>query len=495
MGQSIDRHEFTPEEHARFAQRLLECLDAFRTLLARPGFGVGSRTVGAELEVHLVDRDGHATPGSTAVLERTEDPRLTAEIDRFNLECTVRPAPLAGRPFAQLAGELETALAEMRKRAAEVGARVVPVGVLPTLRREDLGLAALTQSHRHRALTLGLRGRRSGPFHIRIEGEESLALDMDDVSAAGACTSAQFHLKVDPADFARVHNASQLATAPALALAGNSPLFLGKRLWQETRIALYRQATDGRSGEEEAYALPVRTTFGHGWVREGPHELYAQAVALYPTLMPVMSGEDPRAVVAAGGLPHLDELRLHQGTVYMWNRAIFDPVDGGHVRVELRALPSGPTVVDTLANGAFLMGLTLALSGEVEQLLPGLPFRLAADSFHAAAREGLEARLRWPFRLAPSPRPIPVRELLPGLLGRAELALVEAGVMREDVAGLFDVLRERLRSGRTGARWQLETVARLEAQGRSRESAVRGMLERYLEHAATGAPVHSWPVG
>jgi hypothetical protein len=492
MGLHIDREHFTAEDEARFVPRLQEALDALAALLARPRFGEGPTTVGAELELHLVDGSGRPLPINRQVLAQTVDPRMTVEINRFNLECNLKPQLLAQRAFSGLAAELADTLAEVRRAAGAAGARVAPIGVLPTLREEDLGSSALTALPRYRALSRALRRQRGGPFRIAISGQDSLALEADDVTLEGASTSLQFHLRVAPGDFARIFNAAQLATAPVLALAGNSPLFLGRRLWQETRVALFRQSVDVR-GEDEC-ARPSRVSFGHGWVRRGAHELFAEAVALHAPLLPALGAEAPLAVVQEGGMPRLEELRLHLGTVWSWNRPVYDPEWGGHLRVELRALPSGPTVADMVANGAFLLGLTLALSQEVEALLPGMPFRYASANFYRAARLGLEAFLQWPSRTPLSPRQLPARTLLPALLEQARGGLLAAGVPQAELEGPFALLAERLATGQTGARWQLACLARLE-RGLPREEALAAMLERYLAHAEEGTPVHRWPVG
>ncbi|RKG95790.1 glutamate--cysteine ligase [Corallococcus sp. CA047B] len=494
MGLAIQQEEFTPKEHERFVQRLAESLEALRALLRRPGFGVGPTTMGAELEVYLVDRAGYPLPVNQLVLAQSKDERLTLELNRFNMEMNVRPSLLAGRPFTALRTEFEDVLKELGRAAATQGARVAAIGILPTLRQADLGKGALTQQARYRALNAAIRKRRDGPFQVAIAGDDALNLAWDDVTLEGANTSLQFHLRVAPEDFAHVYNAAQLATAPVLAAAGNSPLFLGKRLWEETRVALFQQATDdrGEGGDEVAHLHP-RVTFGHGWVREGVHELFSEAVALYPPLLPVVGDESPMEVVAAGGVPGLGELRLHQSTVWSWNRAIYDPQGDGHVRIELRALPAGPTVADMVANGAFLLGLTLGLAERVDALLPALPFWQARRNFKQAARHGLDAVMLWPAEVAPSPRPVPVVDLVKQLLPVARRGLTEHGVDPEEADAMLDIIAQRVALRRTGSRWQREVLAKLEAH-MPRPDAMAAMLERYLQHAEEGLPVHTWPV-
>jgi hypothetical protein len=235
MGLTIDRERFEPLEYRRFERRLDECLVALARLLERPGFGTGPATVGAELELFLVDDRGRALPRNTEVRAETADPRVVLEIDRFNLELNLTPAPLAGRPFAAMASELDQALGIVRRAAAWHGGRVAMVGILPTLGPGDLALASLSDAPRYRALNNGLRRLRQEPFRIRISGADPLELDADDVGLEGANTSFQVHLRVDPDRFADHFNAAQLATGPVLAACGNSPTLLGHRLWQETR--------------------------------------------------------------------------------------------------------------------------------------------------------------------------------------------------------------------------------------------------------------------
>ncbi len=492
MGLEIDRDRFDDDEYVRFAARLQASLAALRAVLARPGFGLGPRSLGAELELFLVDRAGRSLPLNRAVRAATFDSRVTVEVDRFNLECNTRPVPLAGRPFSALQRELEETIAAIGRAAAPFGGRVAMIGILPTLEEADLQSSSLTDLRRFRALSAGIRRLRDRPFHVAIEGDDPLELWCDDVTLEGANTSLQVHLRVEPSEFARSYNAAQIATAPVLAAAGNSPVFLGRRLWEETRIALFRQAVDDR-GEPGADWRPARVSFGHGWVRAGVFELLAETVAHHPPLLPVVAEEDPLACVASGGVPALQELRLHHGTVWRWNRAVYDPTGGGHVRIELRALPAGPSMLDMLANAAFLVGLTLRLARDADELVIAMTFGQARRNFYAAARFGLDAELLWPSAAAPSPRPVRAADLVRRVLPLAREGLVDAGVDGAEVDRLLDVVAARVASRTTGARWQRHVLASLKTGVDGRE-ALRAMLERYLVCASTGEPVHRWPV-
>jgi hypothetical protein len=491
MGLAIERDCFEEAEYRAFERRLGDGLEALRKTLARPGFGEGPATIGAEVELSLVDSAARPLPRNLEVLAETRDPRLTVEVDRFNLECNSRPVSLAGRPIEALGADLADALGEASRAASLHGGRVVLTGILPTLREADLQRSAMTDLPRFRALSASIRRLRRAPFTLRIDGDDPLEAACEDVTFEGAATSLQLHVRVAPRDFARVHAAAQIATAPALAVAGNSPLLLGHRLWEETRVALFKQAVDERGTLPGSWHPPSRVSFGHGWVREGAHELFAESVALHPPLLAACGPEDPLACASGGGVPRLDELRLHHGTVWRWNRAVYDPAGGGHLRIEMRALPSGPSLPDMLANAAFLLGATLALADHVDWMLPGLPFEHAHRNFYRAAQHGLAAELLWPERSAPSPRPMPAADLVSALLPVARHGLVRAGVDDAEAERWLGVIAARLASRQTGARWQRAMLDRFERSA-PRDEALAALVERSLAEAATDRPVHEW---
>lgn len=493
MSLDIPREDFSEADYARFSERLEESLHAMASVLVRPGFGAGPATLGAELELTVIDDAGRPLPVNRAVLAAAVDPRISLELDRFNLEINARPIPLAGRAFGALAAELSDALAAIDRAAARHRGRSIAIGILPTLVASDLQPGMLTESHRYRALSAAIRRLRHEPFRIRIDGDDPLDVVCADVTFEGANTSLQIHLRVAPDDFAATYNAAQIATAPVLAAAGNSPLFLGRRLWEETRVALFRQAVDERIAAAEEDWRPARVSFGHGWVREGAVELFVEGVALHPPLLPLLGQEEPLACVRRGEVPALEELKLHHSTIWRWNRAVYDPSAGGHLRVELRALPAGPSVIDMAANAAFLVGLTLALAPGARRLVSALTFGQARRNFYEAARRGLDAELLWPSSCPPSPRPVPAAALVGILLPLAGDALRMAGVDAGEVDALLDVIAARVARRQTGAGWQRRTLARLEER-LPREPALRELVARYRHLADARRPVHEWPI-
>ncbi|GGS69878.1 hypothetical protein GCM10010156_30820 [Planobispora rosea] len=475
MGQRVDKDRYSEAEFARFGERLAEQLARLHELLARPGFGTGPATIGAELEMFLITPDGRPLPRNHEVRDAAADDRLTLELGRFNLEANLTPLPLPGRPFTALEREVREVIAKVDAAAAGQGGQAVAIGILPTLGELDFTHETMSDESRYRALSRGMRRLRVEPFLVRIDGVEKLELEVQGVILESANTSWQIHLRTPPADFARVYNAAQLAMGPVLAVSGNSPGFLGRRLWEETRIALFEESADDRDLERLG-RRDRRVAFGSGWVSSA-EDLFAACVRDYEPILPMTFHEDE----AAGDedVPRLDELRLHQGTVWQWNRPVYDPGDGGHLRVEMRALPAGPTPVDMVANAAFLLGLTSALAVEpVEEF----PFASAYRNFYRAAINGLDASLAWPGREGEAPAVELVKDLLPVAAAGLERVGVESG----EAGRMLEIVRERAMRRRTGSVWQREALA---AAG---GDAAR-MVTRYRELALTGEPVHTWP--
>ncbi|MGW0805307.1 glutamate--cysteine ligase [Nonomuraea sp. NPDC002799] len=465
MGRDLDKERFTEAEYAAFGERIREQLGVLRELLHTPGFGQGPTTIGAELELFLVDERGRPLPRNSEVQAALDDPRVVLELGRFNIEVNLTPTPLAGEPFERMGAEVQETLTKVD--AAVEGGGALPIGILPTLDAEDFTVGALSDQNRYRAMSRGIRRLRLEPFLVKID---DLELSVEDVILEAANTSWQVHMRTPPESFARVFNAAQLAIGPVLAACGNSPFFLGRRLWEETRIALMEEAADDRDvarGERR----DGRVTFGSDWVREGAHELFERYVHDYEPILPDLTEGADRYEVP--------ELRLHQGTIWQWNRPVYDPADGGHLRIEMRALPAGPSCADMAANTAFLLGLTLS---QAERDLTGYRFAEAYQNFYRAAMDGLDAKLSWPGREGE----FEAADLVLSLLPEARAGLLKAGVSAHDADTALDVIAQRTRLRRTGAAWQREALERF---GGDREQLVR----RYRELALSGMPVHMWP--
>ena len=395
MGLEIDKTDFTENDFRQFGKRLQDNLEALQIVLDRPGFGEGDLSFGAELELYIVDKDCRPLHINQEIIAKLGDPQLTLELNRYNLEYNFSPVLLKDNCFATTQAEALAAFDKINGAAANWGGQVVPVGILPTLEQSDTGYHAMTKLSRFEALTKELTEIRGGPFTIAIEGEEKLQLAMDDVTLEGANTSFQVHLRVPPAEFADFYNAMQLVTPLVLAMAANSPTLFGHRLWQETRIPLFKQSIDCRP-KDSLHPIPARVNFGNNWIRESAYELFAESALLYRPILPDCSDEDSVAIAKSGGMPSLHELRLHQGSIWLWNRPVYDPHGDGHLRIELRAFPAGPSVKDMLANAALAIGLAKLMQPTIRELLPAIPFTYAIANFYRAAQSGLSADMFWP---------------------------------------------------------------------------------------------------
>lgn len=492
MGQNIDRIEFSEEDYHLFRDRAEQDLAQLRELLTLPGFGTGPASLGAELEVYIVDENGHPLARNTEIRADMQDDQVTLELNRFNLEYNLKPVMLDRTPFSHTEQQMAGALGAMEQYAGQYGGKIVPIGILPTLQLEDFDHRIMTDLPRFHALRNRLREERDGLFRIDISGEDSLSLATDDITLEGANTSFQLHYRVPPADYARVFNTIQLVTPLVLAISANSPLVFGHRLWHESRIPLFKKSIDSRSDEipeSLRWQQPARVNFGHGWLRHGAYELFAEAVRLYPPLLPIVrGGADPLSEDRA---PLLSELRMQLGTIWLWNRPVYDPVDSGHLRVEMRSLPSGPTPVDMMASAALMIGLAEGLRDDIDELMTALPFRHATHNFYRAAQQGINASVIWPVLTQSGLREVPVVTLLRTLLPRADEGLSRIGIGAEERSRYLDIIAERLRQQRTGASWQLEALAKLE-QKHKRPAALRRMLSLYQDQSRENIPVAQW---
>ncbi|MGC8121909.1 hypothetical protein [Marinobacter sp. VGCF2001] len=490
MGLSIQTTEFAPEEFDRFAAKVRTDLTALTRLLARPGFGEGEASIGAEVEFYIVNPELRIHPINTAIAASARDPQLTLELNRFNLEYNLSPQTFKGSPFARTEQELLAAITRINQHAAPLGGELVPIGILPTLRQSDMGAQVMTNEPRYHALSKALIEQRSEPFSIHIGGHDVLNLEADDVYMEGANTSFQLHWRVPARRFADYFNAVQLVTPIALALASNSPSLFGHHLWDETRIALFKQSIDSRSPNHKTWRHPPRVYYGNGWARSA-WELFAASASLYPPIIPLMSDEDPMAVIDSGAMPELAELRLHQGTTWPWNRAIYDPTAGGHLRIEIRSMPAGPTAVDMCANGLFVIGMALAVLDDIHHLTSIFPFHYTEHNFYRAAKYGIDAEIIWPHKNQVQLQASPLIAVAESLLPRAREALGQTGLDDNEISRLLGIIEGRLQSRTTGARWQ-RAITESFMTAMTPDEAFQSMLALYMVNQKTNRPLHEW---
>ncbi|MEV6604376.1 glutamate-cysteine ligase family protein [Kutzneria sp. NPDC051319] len=497
MGKDVSDRTFSREDRQRYREKVQRCLDALARMLTDDVFSFPQQQMGLEIELNLVDEKLRPAMTNSVVLEKIDDPSFTTELSQHNLEINVPPRPLAGNEAVDLEQELRRTFDNADTKAKDAGAAIVLIGVLPTLRREHFDPRWLTSNRRYTVLNDEIFAARGEEMVLHMEGSpmpggepERLRSYAESILPEAACTSVQLHLQVQPDDFAAHWNAAQCLAGVQVALAANSPFLLGKALWHETRIPLFQQATDTRPQELQNQGVRPRVWFGERWITS-IFDLFEENVRYFQGLLPVIDDEDPLAELAAGRAPQLSELRLHNGTVWRWNRPVYDLVDGvPHLRVENRVLPAGPTIVDILANAAFFYGAQRALATQERPLWTQMSFQAAEENLYSGARHGMGAQLYWPGIGWVPPDELVLRRLLP----MAHEGLRDLGVSDAARERYLGIIEQRCVARRTGSSWQRETVAQLEQRGADREAALVGMLRRYIDLMHAGEPVHTWPV-
>ncbi|WP_406129115.1 glutamate-cysteine ligase family protein [Streptomyces sp. NBC_00989] len=497
MGEKVVAGPFELADRQRYRAKLRRCLTGLERLLAEKRFDRPKNLMGLEIELNLVGSDGMPKMLNGQVLERIASRDFQTELAMFNLEVNIAPHRLDGRVFDRLAEEIRTSLAYAHRKAGEVDAGILMIGILPTLDRDDLVSSNLSAVDRYTLLNDQIVAARGEDFVLDIDGVEHLTCTSGSIAPEAACTSVQLHLQVTPDRFADVWNAAQAVAAAQVAVGANSPFLFGRELWHESRPPLFQQATDTRPPELQAQGVRPRTWFGERWVTSA-HDLFEENLRFFPPLLPIHDDEEPLDVLDAGGIPTLAELVLHNGTVYRWNRPVYGIADGvPHLRVENRVLPAGPTVTDVIANTAFYYGVVRALAEESRPVWTRLPFEAAAANFDTACRHGIDARLLWPRRgrLGGTTEIDAVSLVRDELLPLAEAGLDAWGVEPADRDLYLGVIDERCRRRANGATWQSATFHRALEQGLTREAALAATTRRYSELMHLGEPVHTWPVG
>lgn len=470
MGRDIAASRFTDQDLAEFASRLTRETKLLEDWFATDRIETGEPSVGAELEACLVDARMAPAPKVEPLLARLADPLVMAELATFNLEMNTEPRPLRGDCLSRLAGELTGRLDGCRTAAAELGARVLAIGILPTVRPEHLSLPFMTPRERYRALNDRIFALRRGrPMRLEISGRGRLALDWHDVMLEAAATSFQIHLKVTPGEAARVYNASKILSGPMVAISANSPYLFGHDLWDETRIPLFEQAVSTGGP-----ILQERVNFGFRYAERSIMETFQANLDRYPVLLPQLLDEES---------PTLAHLNLHNGTIWRWNRPLvgFDEAGRPHLRIEHRVVPAGPTVPDMVANAALYLGAVRDLAASPVPAESLIPFRHARAAFYACARTGLDAEIPW---LDGATHPV-TDVLRDDILPRARRGLGSLDIDPSEIDGWLGIVEGRLRTGQTGARWQRAWVQRHGAE-------MAGLTAAYSERQASGQTVHTW---
>ncbi|SDD93599.1 hypothetical protein [Glycomyces harbinensis] len=498
MGDEVTGSALKHWDHPAYTARLQAGRAALAQLLADRRLDRDRPMTGLELELDLVEPNGDPAFANDSVLEHLhtsgdEDALYGAqhELGAFNIELNLPPRLLDGAGISWYESDLAAVLSEVREAGDKAGVHICPIGTMPTLYPDHMGIDALSRTKRYRILNDEIMSQRGEHLRIDIRGAESVDLTSSTIAPESANTSVQFHLQVSPEDFSRYWNAAQAIAGIQVAMGANSPYLFGRQLWAETRVILFEQGTDTRQADERAAGAKPRAWFGERWIG-GVLDLFDENYRHFAPLLPLCDDEDPAAVMAVGGVPNLQELRYHNGTVYRWNRPVYDVHRGRpHVRVENRVVAAGPTAIDICANMALFYGLVVHYANADRPLHDRLEFGQALANFRSAARHGIHADQHWPGRGLVPARRLVLDELLPA----AAEGLSALGVSGRDGDRYLGVIEARCRRGVNGASWQVARVQVAEHRQRlERRDALRAMVLDYAGRSADGRPVHEWEV-
>ena len=479
----------TEEERQVFMKHLLSDIRAFETMLAEDHFEKDIQRIGAEQEMVLVDEKFSPALIGPEIHRALDKDFITTEYARFNLEINLSPLTFGGACLSEMKQELMDKLQLVADEAKKHRAQLILTGILPTIREADTDPVAMTPEPRYQALLENVNQRRGAQYEFNIKGVDELITRKNPSTFGGCMTSFQVHLQVNPNDLADQYNWAQMITAPTLACATNSPVFLGRRLWHETRIALLRQTTDTRKPYSNLKQEEARVSFGDAWIQESIAELFHQDVAGYQAYLTKPIEENAAEVLERGGVPRLEALNFHNGTIYRWNRVCYGTTQGApHLRIENRVLPAGPTVEDEIANTAFWLGLMKGLPERYRHLAKKLPFDQAKENFLKAAQMGIEVQFTWLDGALVTAQEIVLDELLP----IAQQGLQHAGIDEEDRENYLAIIRARTSAAKTGSRWILNSYQQLQEQSTQDDEAWIAITAGMLERQTAGNPGHTW---
>ncbi len=470
MSQEIGTDHFTPADLAEFRVRLRAETDLLAAWIAEGVLASGPRTGGYELEAWLVGSDLRPLPCAGELLARLQDPQVIHEVASFNLEINGQPQRLQGQSLSQMAAELEATWARSQAVGTTLNARLMMIGILPTLREEDLTMGNMTPSNRFHILNAQIMAQHQGqPLQLQVQGQDRMEITRYDVMATATTTSFQIHLKVSPAESARVYNLSKILSAPLVAVSANSPYLFGLDLWRETRIPVYEQTTSVTWSIRSD-----RTRFGTRYANSSVLESFQANLRDFPIYLPELLDEP---------MESLAHLRLHNGTIWRWNRPVvgFDSDGTPHLRIEHRPLSAGPTILDVVANAALYFGAIQSLLHDPRPPEGSLSCPVACANFYRAAQQGLEARLQWLDGRVATAREIIASDLLP----RARWGLRHLGFDRGEIRRWLGIMDGRVRTGQTGAEWQRAFIAR-------HGPDMTALTGAYLERQQSGRPIHDW---
>lgn len=490
MGEARVKLADSQEEVQQFMKNVLKDLHALNKMLKGNWFETDPIRIGAEQELCLVDRQAKASPTSMEVLEKLGDPAsYTTEFALFNLEINLAPLEFKNDCLSKMEEHLSERVDTVRRAVEDSEGEILLTGILPTIRKADVDLKNLTPLQRYRALCQAINKLRGEQFELRIQGMDELLMKFDSPLLEACNTGFQVHLQVTPGDFVEKYNIAQAITAPVLACAVGSPILFGKRLWSETRIALFQQSVDTRQVGDHLRESSPRVTFGNEWVKESILDIFQEDTARYRVMLSSGVEEDTEKMMEEGTPPRLNALQVHNGTVYRWNRPCYGISNGkAHLRIENRVFPSGPTVTDEVANAAFWLGLLNKMADYHPDIREVMDFDDARMNFVAASKMGLDTKFRWIDNKRVNAVDLITEELLP--IAREGLKKVD--IRPGDIDTYLGIIEERTQSGQTMAHWMINNYNSLIKENSSKEQSLTAMTTAMIKYQKKGEPVHRW---
>ncbi len=475
-----------PKEKAGYIHQLIKDIKALDLMIQKGLIEKAPIRIGAEQEFCIVDDQFMPNGVALEVLKELNDDHFTTEIGNYNLEINLDPVELKGNCFSSIHNSLNELLNKAKQVTKKKKSKIVLTGILPTLTLNHMKIDNMTPIQRYYVLNEAMVESRKQEFDIKIKGVDELNFLHDSVMLEGCNTSFQMHLQINPDEFIEMYNWAQAISGPILAACTNSPVLFGKELWSETRISLFTQSVDTRANSFLLNEKQARVSFGSKWEEGSVSNIFKKNVSRFRSLVTSEYIKDSVEMLENGEIPKLMALNLHNGTVYRWNRVCYGVGEGKpHLRIENRYIPSGPSVVDEIANMVFWVGVMVGKSKKYKNIHKMMDFRDVKSNFFNAARYGMTTQFYWDGELISSHNLI-LNELLP----MAFAGLLKAGVSELEAQHYLGIIENRVKSN-NGSQWMIKSYRNLLKSNKPFEAS-QILTANIYKKQIKDEPVSSW---